>query len=312
MNEFMGVIIAAGKGTRLYPITQNYPKSLIPIANKSIMEYQIELLKDVGITEILIVVGHYGFEVTKVLGDGRKYGVTIQYVEQKEAIGSANAVGITAKLINKPFLLILGDIYFKVNHENLKKMLKDFLTSDANGIIATKEVTDLQEIKENFAIQFQDDGKVIKVIEKPKKPINNIKGCGIYLFDDNIFEAINRTPRTALRDEYEFTDSIQKFIELNYNVYYKNVIEEDINLNYTYDLYQLNMKIVAEREGKNIIGLNLKKGAGVSITNSVIGNDVTIQDNVELVNCVLFNDVEVKKNQKLEQCIITKNSILRI
>ena len=310
MNEYIGVILAAGKGTRLYPITDMLPKPMILIGEKTLIEYQIEILKKTGIKEIIIVIGHFGFEITKLLGDGSKMGVRITYVEQKEPYGSAHALSVASRFINRPFFLLLGDIYFIT--KDLKEMMNLFEEKKANAVLGTKIEKDKNAIKKNFSIFLDENERVIKVVEKPKTVKNNLKGCGLYLFDENIFEAINRTPQTALRNEYEITESIQIFIEMGYKIYHSISILDDINVTFPYDLFRLNMEILDKLKKNEIIGENVAIGNNVKIKKSVIGNNVVIGDNCFLENVILLSNSSVSNENKIVNSIVTLNHKVKI
>ena len=109
---FLGVILAAGRGTRMAPFSNSYPKPILPICNKPLLVYQIESMRAAGVRDILIVIGHLGYEIVKVLGSGEALGVRIQYVEQASTLGIAHAVMQLERYIDRPFLLFLGDIFF--------------------------------------------------------------------------------------------------------------------------------------------------------------------------------------------------------
>ena len=95
----MGVILAAGKGTRMRPFSEHWPKPILPVLNKPLMGYQLEMMAGMGITKVVVVIGHLGHEVVRALGDGADYGVSIKYVEQEEMLGIAHAV---SRLLSKP------------------------------------------------------------------------------------------------------------------------------------------------------------------------------------------------------------------
>ncbi len=118
----------------------------------------------------------------------------------------AHAVGQLEAYIEGPFLLMLGDIFFDVS--DLSEMTEIYGRTDAAAVLAVKDEPEPEAIRRNFAVILNDDGSVRRVIEKPREAPNRLKGCGIYLFDHRIFEAVRRTPRTAMRDEYELTDSV--------------------------------------------------------------------------------------------------------
>jgi NDP-sugar pyrophosphorylase family protein len=114
-SPVVGVILAAGKGARMYPFSESSPKPILPILNRPLLMHQIEVMRDCGITDLYIVVGHLGYQVARLFGDGAGFGVRIHFVEQESTLGLAHAVGALESRIQLPFLLLLGDIYFHLN-----------------------------------------------------------------------------------------------------------------------------------------------------------------------------------------------------
>ena len=106
----IAAILAAGRGTRMYPFSTRFPKPILPICNKPLLQHQIEMMRDLGIREILLVIGHLGHEIAGALGDGSDLGVQIKYVEQTETLGIANALGQLEPHVHEPTFLLLGDI----------------------------------------------------------------------------------------------------------------------------------------------------------------------------------------------------------
>jgi dTDP-glucose pyrophosphorylase len=306
--SFIGVILAAGKGSRIYPFSDSFPKPLLPIANKPIIQYQVELMATIGIKEIIIVIGHLGYEIVQKIGQGDKYGVKIKYIEQKSTLGIAHAVGSLESHITSPFIMFLGDIYFITN--SIDKLFQKMEEEALQCVLATKVEKDIDKIKRNFSVQVDENGYVSRVIEKPRHLFNNLKGCGIYLFDLHIFDAIRRTPRTAMRDEYEITDSIQILIDYGERVKSLNVIEEDMNLTYPQDLIDINMIELKRRNLGNIVGKNAKFHSKSKLVNCVIGNEVQITNSITLTNCVVFDNVIINSTSNLTQSIITPERII--
>ena len=239
MNDFVGVILAAGKGTRMFPFTTRWPKPILPIMGKPLLQHQVEMMKSVGIQKVFIVIGYLGYEVVRALGNGSDFGVEIEYIEQTETLGIAHAVGRLEGRVQKPFLLCLGDIFFVSNR--LQDMFDSFGKDYTRAVLASKIEEDPAMILRNFAIIVGDDGRVVRVIEKPRYIQNKLKGCGVYLFGLEIFDAIRRTPRTAMRDEYEITEAIQILINDGHRVVHSNIIEEDLNLTVPEDLLNINL-----------------------------------------------------------------------
>ncbi len=302
-NSIMGVILAGGKGSRMYPFSDHHPKCILPICNKPLMEYQIEMMKDVGIREIVIVIGHYGFDVVRVMGTGERYGIKITYIDQGQTLGIAHALGKLESHIDRPFLLFLGDIFFIT--DSLEPMVQEFLRDDTNGVLATKVEPNVDSIKRNFSVLKDEAGFVRRVIEKPRHPVNNLKGCGLYLFDLHIFDAVRRTPRTAIRDEYEITDSIQILIDDGFRVKSSNVIQDDLNLTFPEDLLYINLTELKRKNKDRLIGSNTSIKNKDLICDSIIGDNVIVVRETKLKNSIVFSDCTVDSTDAIESTIIT-------
>ncbi len=311
-REMVGVILAAGKGRRMYPCSENLPKPMLPICGKPVLVYQLEMMKQLGIKQVFIVIKHCGFEIVKSIGDGRQYGLSVCFVEQHETLGIAHAVGQLEARINSPFLLFLGDIFFVSDrlHDMIPKAEENI-----GGVLAAKTETDTEAIKRNYAIFTEQDGRTVRrVIEKPRYIQNNLKGCGLYWFDLNIFDAIRRTPRTAMRDEYEITEAIQVLIDDGVPVKVCNIIHEDLNLTCPYDLLHINMYELKRRKLDRFIGQNCHIRNQDRIVRSVIGDNVTIGTDIDIINSVVFSDVQMGKDSPsvLENVIVTPSGIIPI
>jgi len=310
-NKYMGVILAAGKGARMLPFTEQHPKPILPIVNKPLLRYQIETMADLGIKDIIIVIGHLGFEVVKSIGDGKDLGVNINYVDQGETLGIAHALGRLEPSIDKPFLLFLGDIHFIT--DDLSQIFTAFEKDKLQGVLLTRIEKSREAIKKNFTVIENDEGFVRRVIEKPRYINTTIKGCGLYLFDLPIFDAIRRTPRTAMRDEYEITDSIQILIDDGGLVKHMPLVKEDINLTNPSDLLSLNVRSLKLRGKKYIIGKNSKIAEGTILEDTVIGNNVVIKRPIHLKRCVVFDNAVLQKDSdpNYENTIFTPDQKVR-
>ncbi|NIA14314.1 MAG: NTP transferase domain-containing protein [Nitrospiraceae bacterium] len=307
-GTYQGVILAAGRGSRMGPFGSQIPKPIVPICNKPLLAYQLEQMRRVGIEEVLIVIGHLGHRITSTLGDGRDYGVRITYVEQEECLGIAHAVGQLESHVDRPFMLFLGDIFFEL--PGLHVMIEEMERTQAAAVLAVKEEVDPEAVKRNFAVILREDGSVRRVIEKPRRLPNMLKGCGLYLFDLPIFEAVARTPRTAMRDEYELTDSIQILIDYEYGVRVSPVVEWDINVTYIGDLIRCSRHVLA-REGKSsMVGEGCQLADGVELDETVLGNNVAISRPARLERCVVLSGVELNAGVHYADSVITADGVL--
>ncbi|MFC1454931.1 sugar phosphate nucleotidyltransferase [Candidatus Undinarchaeota archaeon] len=208
-----GVILAAGKGTRLKPLTDKIPKPLVKINGKPLILYSIDYLKRAGIKDIGIVVGYKKEQLKKYLGNGSKFGVRITYITQKKTLGIANAIKYTEKFIgNSSFVVILPDNLFS---HSLKTMVSKHKKSGAEASVGVKEVDNPSQLG---VVELDQKGKVERLIEKPKNPPTNLAAVGIYLFSSNsVFNVIDNL-KPSRRGEYEITDTLQKMVDLGMKV----------------------------------------------------------------------------------------------
>ena len=305
--------MAAGKGTRMYPFSARYPKPLLPILGKPLLVHQVEMMAAVGITDILLVIGHLGHEVLRELGDGSAYGVKIEYVEQEETLGIAHALSQLEPQVDRPFFLLLGDIFFEFKRGSGLEVMADALRSDrgTQGVLAVCEESDPEAIRRNFIVLCEGE-RVTRVIEKPRHPQVNVKGCGAYLFDVAIFDSVRRTPRTAMRDEYEITDSIQIFIDDGYRVEAANVVARDLNLSYPSDLLDINLYVL-DRTGEScFFGRDVEVHPDADLERCVIMDRVKIEPGVRLRNCLVFPDVRLQGDLDRSRHIFTTEQWIQL
>jgi dTDP-glucose pyrophosphorylase len=298
-ERLLGVILAAGKGTRIQPFSERWPKPILPILGKPLIQHQVECLRDLGVRRLLIVIGHLGFEIVRALGDGSALGVTIEYVDQGSTLGIAHALGKLEERIDRPFLLFLGDIFFI--HRGLEEMTALLGQDDVRGVLAVKEEPSIEAIKRNFVV-VEEGGFVTRVIEKPQHPRTRVKGCGLYLFDPVFFDAVRRTPRTALRDEYEITDAIQIFLDDGYRVRAARVVEDDLNLSYPRDLLDVNLKVLGDR---NLLGKGVKVHPGARLERSVLMDGAVVEQPIAVRDCLLFPGAALKSTADVSRRIVT-------
>jgi dTDP-glucose pyrophosphorylase len=305
----MGVILAAGKGTRMRPFSEHWPKPVLPVLGKPLMAYQLEMMAAMGIRKVVVVIGHLGHEVVRALGDGSRWGVSIQYVEQEEMLGIAHAVSRLESHVDRPFFLFLGDIFFVT--ENLRHMLDRFRAGNLGGVLACKREPNLEAIKRNFVVHTDGAGVVHRVVEKPRFPRTDLKGCGIYLFDQSFFDAVRRTPRTAMRNEYEITDSIQIFLDDGYKVEAAEVVKADMNVSYPADLLDLNLLLLQQSGKADWSAPDVKLGKGSALARSVAMAGAEVGDGCALTECLLFPGARVPAGRVRRRSIFTADAEIR-
>jgi glucose-1-phosphate thymidylyltransferase len=199
------VILAAGKATRLRPVTLTMPKALVPVANKSLIEYAIDVLKGAGLRDIGLVVNDLESPIPQTLGNGSGLDIHLEYIVQEEQLGLAHAVSLCRDFVSdEPFCVFLGDNIFQ---DKMEQLFREFVESDAEAAIALGEVSD----PSRYGIVVVDNGHVIRLVEKPKEPPSNLAIAGVYLFRSTIFDAISKI-KPSHRNELEITDAIQQLV----------------------------------------------------------------------------------------------------
>lgn len=302
MSELTGVILSAGKGSRIDPFNTHYPKPLLPIANVPILGHHLEILRGQGIRRVRMVVGHLMDKIINHFGRGEDWGVEIEYVEQRNTLGIAHAVAQLAPVVDEPFLMVLGDIFYAA--DDLADMRRRFEAQGSRGgVLACMREPDPAILRKNFSVEMNDEGLVHRVIEKPQVPPNDLKGCGIYLFGPEILDAVRKTPRTALRDEYEITSSIQILIDDGYPVSVSECIAWDFNVTFAQDLLEGNLRFVDNAGGQPIIAASAEIHPEAVIERSVIGENVRIEDPVTVRDSVLLPDTVVKGSREVSRII---------
>lgn len=206
-----GLILSGGKGTRLRPLTYTGAKQLVPVANKPVLFYGIEQMVAAGITDIGIVVGDTGDQVRAAVGDGSQFGARTSFIQQEAPLGIAHAVKIARPYIeDEPFVLFLGD---NLVRDGITPLVQRFYSEEANSLIVLKEVANPQD----FGVAEVEEGRVVRLVEKPPQPKSNLAVIGIYMFDRHVFEAVESI-KPSRRGELEITDTIQYLIDHRYHV----------------------------------------------------------------------------------------------
>lgn len=305
----MGVVLAAGKGTRMRPFSEQWPKPVLPVLGKPLVAYQLEMMAALGITRVVVVIGHLGHEVVRALGDGSRYGLSIRYVEQEETLGIAHAVSRLEGHVDQPFFLFLGDIFFVT--QNLGSMLERFRRGKLGGVLACRREPSLEAIRRNFVVMTDEHARVHRVVEKPRHPRTDLKGCGIYLFDQSFFDAVRRTPRTAMRNEYEITDAIQIFLDDGYPVEAAEVVEADMNVSYPADLLDLNLRLLQQSGQDAWLGKGVQIAGNSRLLRSVAMAGAEIGPDCELTECLLFPGARVPAGRVRRRSIFTADAEIR-
>jgi dTDP-glucose pyrophosphorylase len=281
-----GVILAAGKGKRIQPFSHRVPKPLLPVLGKPLLAWQVEAMRALGVRRIHVVIGHLGHQIVQELGDGQRFGVEFRFVEQEHTLGIAHAVAQLEPSVDGPFLLFLGDIFFETRE--LHTMLELAAQPGVKAVLAVKHEDDEAALRRNFTVELGARGQVARVVEKPRRPRTQLKGCGLYWFEPAIFDAVRRTPRTALRDEYELTEAIQIMIDDGCEVLPAAVVERDLNLSTPGDLLDLNLHVLAKSGLPRFVADGAEIGQGAALERSVVLTGAAVAPRAVLQSCLVM------------------------
>lgn len=230
----IGVIPAAGTGLRMGYLSKILPKCLFPLYDKPIIYHIIQNMKILGVRDIYVIVNykrHMLFDYLREMAP--KLKVKINFIFQNKLGGIADAIMLTRKYIDQPFITILGDdVTLTDSLENLSDTLFDKDALVVEGIVREGEIAILRR---TCCVELNVDNKIIKIQEKPKKPFSQLRGVGVYIFQPFIFKYIEETPVSNIRNEREITDTIKLIANKGY-AYAEFIKGININVNNYNDL----------------------------------------------------------------------------
>ncbi len=306
------IVLCAGKGTRLRPLTHTTAKHLIPVANKPVLYYSLETIKKTGIHDVGLVVNPQNGPVFKeILGDGSEFGLNIQYIVQEQPKGLAHAVWVSKDFLgDDDFLMYLGD---NMITEDLTPFVEEFKKESLDASILLTPVEDPRR----FGVAVLEGSRIVKVVEKPKEPPSNLAIVGVYLFRNVIFEGIKNI-KPSWRGELEITDAIGWLIENGYNVKGHVIYGWWKDTGKPEDLLEANRKILEAMKGSEILGKvdeaseiqgSVHIGEGTVIVNSMIRGPVVIGNNAVIRNSYIGPYTSVGDGVTIESCEV-ENSII--
>ncbi|MCJ7511269.1 MAG: glucose-1-phosphate thymidylyltransferase [Dehalococcoidia bacterium] len=276
-EKLKGLILGGGKGERLRPFTYTGAKQLVPIANKPVLFYAIEDLVSCGITDIGIVVGDMRAQLEKAVGDGDRFGARVTYIQQEAPLGIAHAVKIAADfLAGHPFVLYLGDTLVL---GGVATFVQHFRSDSSNCRLLLCRV----ENPQSFGVAEMVDGRVARVVEKPRQPASDLAVIGVYMFDGHVFEAVEQLQPSA-RGELEITDTIQYLIDKGLAVHAQELDRYWMDTGKMDDILQANAVVLdalpARQEG-SIDSASQVQGRviverGAQVTNSILDGPLII------------------------------------
>ena len=301
-----GLILCAGKGTRIRPLTYSQPKTLLPVAGKPVLSYCIEQLIESGIRDIGIVIHPSQKDAMDRYREGceRRDEVSITYIEQVEPRGIADAVRVAEPFLERdPFLLLLGDNLIEESVTRLRKQLEE---EKVAGAIMLAEVSEPRE----YGIAEIRGKRIVSLEEKPAAPKSNLAVIGAYAFHPEIWTAVNEI-RPSPRGEYEITDVIQWLIDHAFDISYYVTKRHYSDVGTVSRWLEANRwKLDQETGGKNAIASDaqidnctfippVKIGKGCQLKHAVLGPYVTVSPQSKIENCRIKDSVVLEGSRLL-------------
>ena len=286
------LVLAGGLGSRLRPLTQTGAKQLLPVANKPLIHHVLDDLRGAGITDVGMIVGsETAVGLRQNLKDGSQWGLDITYLHQENPLGLAHCILVAEEFLNQAsFVMYLGDNLLK---GGIRPFLSSFQQNKPNALTLLCHVQDPGE----FGVaEFDENGNLKRLVEKPSIPPSNWAVTGIYFFDHHIFEAA-RAIKPSLRNELEITDAIQWLLDQGYTVaceklqgWWKDAGKPD-------DLLESNVLVLQDLVGET------DSSAVIDEESRIIG-EVKIGPEVEIKRSVIRGPVVIGAGSKLDGCYV--------
>ncbi len=309
-----GLILAGGKGTRLYPLTYTRAKQLIPVANEPVLFRVIRAIRDAGISEIGVVTGDTDAEIRAVVGDGSRWGVRTTFIPQECPSGLAHAVKISQDFLGYDrFVMFLGD---NVIQGGISTLIEQFAHSDWNSQIVLTRVSDPQ----HFGVaELNGDGSIKRLVEKPSHPASDLALVGIYMFDASVFTAV-KAIEPSKRGELEITDAIQWLLTHGYGVHPYVHNGWWIDTGKPLDMLSANEHVLdeispevaanAEVAADSEVGRHVTLQPGACIRNSTVRGPSIIGENTLIENAYVGPYTSIYHDCKLTNCEIEHSIVL--
>jgi UDP-N-acetylglucosamine diphosphorylase / glucose-1-phosphate thymidylyltransferase / UDP-N-acetylgalactosamine diphosphorylase / glucosamine-1-phosphate N-acetyltransferase / galactosamine-1-phosphate N-acetyltransferase len=311
------VLLAAGEGVRLMPITATRPKHLIKVGGKPILQFCLEAVKTAGIDEAIIVTHYMGEAIRSYFKNGEKLGLKLSYVEQKQILGTGNAAEVAEPYVDGDFVLIYGDLLF--GQDTVKQVLSQFKVGKTAAVMGVVQV----DKPESYGIIEQDaEGKVKRIVEKPAAGTapSNLANAGVYVFSKEVFKKIKQT-KASVRGEWELTDAITLLASEGKTVLAAQLSKDEwLDVGRPWDLLDANNWALKRMEHK-VLG-TVEQGAHligpVSVAESArirsgayIEGPVFIDEEADVgPNCYIRSGTSLGRKVRVGNACEVKNSII--
>jgi UDP-N-acetylglucosamine diphosphorylase / glucose-1-phosphate thymidylyltransferase / UDP-N-acetylgalactosamine diphosphorylase / glucosamine-1-phosphate N-acetyltransferase / galactosamine-1-phosphate N-acetyltransferase len=311
------VLLAAGEGQRLLPITSTRPKHLIKIAGKPILQFCLDAVKKAGITEAIIVTHYMGDKIKAYFGDGSSQGLKITYVEQQEILGTGNAASVAESYVEGEFVLIYGDLLFA--QDAVKQAVDLYRKAKPDAVMA---VVPVDKPESYGIIEFGEGKKVKRIVEKPEagKAPSNLANAGVYVFSTEVFEKLRHVKKSP-RGEWELTDALTMLAAEGKTVLAAELAKDDwFDVGRPWDLLDANNWALKRmepqvlgtiEEGAHLIGPVYVAESARIRSGAYIEGPVFIDEEADVgPNCFIRSGTTLGKKTRVGNAVEIKNCLI--
>ncbi|MEU9296086.1 glucose-1-phosphate thymidylyltransferase [Streptomyces sp. NPDC048266] len=307
------LVLSGGTGSRLRPFTYSTAKQLLPVANKPVLTHCLENIRDIGVTDVGVIVGDHVDQISAVVGDGSALGLRITYIRQDAPLGLAHCISIASDFLgDDDFVMYLGD---NVLVDGIVEAADRFRTERADARILVSRVEDPRAYG---VAEVGPEGRVLRLVEKPEHPASDLAVIGVYFFTAAVHRAVAAI-RPSARGELEVTDAIQHLVRHGdggvfadeYKGYWKDTGKPE-------DLLECN-SVLLSRQSRDVRGTldehSVVEGAvvieeGATIVRSRITGPVVIGAGSVITDCTVGPDVSVGRHCVLENLSVSRSILL--
>ncbi|MEM3725846.1 MAG: sugar phosphate nucleotidyltransferase [Candidatus Bathyarchaeia archaeon] len=311
------VVLAAGEGVRLQPVTTTRPKHLIKLGGKPILEHCLDALKTAGIEETLIVIHYMEEKIRNYFGNGKDFGLKIEYVEQEAVKGTGNAIGAAEPYVKGEFLVAYGDLLFTA--EAVKSVIN---LHKKEKPAASMAVVPVDKTEDYGIVELDKDNRVKRIVEKPSRgeAPSKLANAGIYVFTEEIFDKIKRTA-ASVRGEWEITDTMSMLLKDKMPVLAAQIPADDwIDIGRPWDLLEANRWVLTRmkhevygfvEEGAHLIGpVTVADNARIRSGAYIEGPTFIDEESDIGPNCYIRPYTSIGKEVRIGNACEIKNSII--
>ncbi len=303
------VILVAGEGTRMRPLTSSCPKVMLPVANRPMLEHIVTSAISAGVDGFVFITGYQEETIIEHFGNGSEWNTSIEYVHQEKQLGTANAIGYAREHVKDTFLVLNGDMLINPSH------ISSLLERKEDAVLTVKQVDNPTQ----FGVIATEGDRVVSIVEKPEVPPSDLANAGIYMFNGSIFDMIDRTELSP-RGEYEITRSIELLLEEGADVGYRLLEDEWIDIGRPWDLLDANKVLLSDAkayckglvEGNATLIGEVQIGEGTLVRNgSYIIGPVVIGEGCDIgPNCFIRPSTAIGNDVHIGNAVEIKNSII--